>query len=210
MCHSLVGPSIIQVKTVIAVPLKEIPRDSSLVKDIQATREELETLLDGLEDFSLPDDPDFSARVRLQRVGDAVRVAGDVELKVKLKCGRCLEFRELYVDSQMEYMLVSHSEWLEEGQQGASSNDDDEDGLALTAEDLDLHYFEGEDIELLNLLREAILLELPQYGVCPDDLRKECDKSYEANLGKEALKANEEAAIDPRWAKLMELKKKSN
>lgn len=180
--------------------------------DITPEREELEALVQGLEDFTLPEDPDFSARVRLQRVGDAVRVAGDVELKVRLKCGRCLEHRDLYVDADLEYMLIAQSEWLRTSESRAShrgdDHDDDEDGgLQLTAEDLDLHYYSGEDIELLGLLREAIVLELPPYGVCPDDLRQECDAAYEANLGEEALEANEEASIDPRWAKLLEIKK---
>lgn len=178
--------------------------------DVTPKREELDALVDGLEDFTLPEDPDFSARVRLQRVGDAVRVAGDVELKVRLKCGRCLEHRDLYVDAELEYMLISQSEWLRTSESSASkgeSDDDEDGGLQLTAEDLDLHYYSGEDIELLGLLREAIVLELPPYGVCPDDLREECDAAYEANLGEEALQANEEASIDPRWSKLLELKK---
>ena len=195
----------------LTVPLKEIPSESSLVMHVTPSREELEALVEGLEDFTLPEDPDFSARVRLQRVGDAVRVAGDVELKVRLKCGRCLEHRDLYVDAELEYMLIAQSEWLSTSRSKASSRgDDDEDedgGLELTAEDLDLHYYSGEDIELLGLLREAIVLELPPYGVCPDDLREECDAAYEANLGEEALQANEEASIDPRWAGLLKLKK---
>ena len=194
----------------LTVPLKEIPKETSLVMDVTPKREELDALVDGLEDFTLPEDPDFSARVRLQRVGDAVRVAGDVELKVRLKCGRCLEHRDLYVDAELEYMLISQSEWLRTSESSASkgeSDDDEDGGLQLTAEDLDLHYYSGEDIELLGLLREAIVLELPPYGVCPDDLREECDAAYEANLGEEALQANEEASIDPRWSKLLELKK---
>lgn len=202
------------VKHVLTVPLKEIPRDTSLVLDISPEREELEALVEGLEDFTLPEDPDFSARVRLQRVGDAVRVAGDVELKVRLKCGRCLEHRDLYVDADLEYMLIAQSEWLKTSEARASSSssrggeeEDEDGGLQLTAEDLDLHYYSGEDIELIGLLREAIVLELPPYGVCPDDLREECDEAYEANLGEETLQANEEASIDPRWAKLLEIKK---
>lgn len=195
------------------IPLSEIPGDHAHVVDVAATPEELEMLLEGVDDFALASDPEFSAKIRLQRVGDAVRVAGHVEANITLSCGRCLEDREMYVEAQLEYMLITHSQWLERSQKSvltSSGEGDDEQGLALTPEDLGLHYFDGEEIELGPLLREAFMLELPPYGVCPSSMRKECDEAYEANLGTEALQKNEEASIDPRWAKLLELKKKSD
>lgn len=181
--------------------------------DVEASSEELEALLADVEDFSLARDPEFVAKVKLQRVGSAVRVAGHVEVNITLACGRCLEEREMYVDAELEYMLISHSQWLEKSQKSVLTSrgeDDDDQGLELTPEDLDLHYFDGEDIELLPLLREALVLELPPYGVCPPVMRAECDEAYEKNLGQDTLQKNEDASIDPRWAKLLELKKKSD
>ena len=191
------------------IPLVEIPRDRALTLEVSAEREELNALFEDVEDFAPAEDADFSARVRLQRVRDAVRVAGDVEMRVRLSCGRCLEERDLYVDAELEYMLVSRETWLESSQSSVVSGKaegDDEAGKSLTPEDLDMHYFDGDEVEILPLLREAIVLELPPYGVCPPSMRAECDQAYEANLGEEGRAMREQSAVDPRWAKLLEIK----
>lgn len=183
-----------------------------MVLDVEARGEELAPLFEEVEEFSSASDAVLTGKLRLQRVGDGVRVAGHVNTTVAFECGRCLEQRSLEVSAELEYMLVSRAEWEAGERRGALSGDgdgeDDEVGMALTAHDLDMHYYEGEEIAILPLIREALLLELPPFNVCPPEQEAACDAAYQRNVGQEALEKNEEGAVDPRWAALLELKKK--
>lgn len=190
------------------VPLKEIPRDRSKVVEVEASADELVTMFDDVEDFTLGAADVFDAKLKLQRVGDAVRVAGWAALQVEFDCGRCLEHRAVEVGAELEYLLVSKAQFDADYAGGQTVDEDEEAGLYLTPQDLDVHYYEGDEVELLPLIREALLLELPPFAVCPEELEEQCRTDYEANVGAKAIEANEEASIDPRWAKLLELKKK--
>ncbi len=191
------------------VPIREIPRDSSLVIDVELTAEQLTEMFAQVEDFEPGPPEKFEARVRTQRIGDGIRLAGYVASTFVFRCGRCLEQREIDVEGDLEYMLIARKDF--EGRYGAgASNDpeDDEDGLGLSVEDLDVDFYEGEELDVRPYLREVLMLELPTLAICPQELSQECQRDYEANVGAEALEENEEGGIDPRWSKLLELKKK--
>ena len=191
------------------IPVREIPRDSSMVVDVELTREQLTEMFSEVVDFEPGSPEQFEARVRTQRIGDGIRLAGYVASSFKFVCGRCLAGREIDVEGDLEYMLLARTDF--ESRYGANAShdlEDDEDGLVLSAEDLDVDYYEGEEIDVRPFLREVLLLELPTLAVCPDDFTEQCQRDYEANVGSKALEENEEGGIDPRWSKLLELKKK--
>ena len=196
------------------IPIREIPRDTSLVVEVEMERAEVEEMFADLPDFSLAPGAKLEAKIRTQRVGDSIRVAGYAGARVRFVCGRCLEERELELECEPEYMLLSRDEFLkryDESMAAPSSQDDDEDhegGYQLSSDDLDVHYYEGDTIDLRPFIKESLLLELPIYAVCPEELQPLCDAAYKANVGEKALQENEEAALDPRWSKLLELKKK--
>ena len=76
------------------------------------------------------------------------------------------------------------------------------DEVELTEEDLDVSFYDGESIDLKDVLREAVLLEIDAYPSCPT----EC---AEVPVTESANGQSAEDAIDPRWAPLMALKRKS-
>ncbi|MFU8806559.1 MAG: YceD family protein, partial [Bradymonadaceae bacterium] len=78
--------------------------------------------------------------------------------------------------------------------------------IELSAEDLDVSFYEGDLIDLRDLIREAVLLELPVFPNCSEELRDACDAAYQANVGAETLEKNEDNKIDLRWSALKNIK----
>ncbi len=134
------------------------------------------------------------------RSGSAVRVLGNVQGTFSYACGRCMSEREYELDEDVEFVVLSRAAW-EASYEGASE-------MELDADDLDVSFYEGDEIDLAPLVREAVILELPSYPRCPEDLRDDCDAAYEKFIGDEVLEENEDAGIDLRWGPLKELKAK--
>lgn len=142
----------------------------------------------------------LTADLEADRIGTSVRVRGPVSVEVEFECGRCLERRQQALDLDAEFVLMAKSAWAEKYE--------DDDERELDEDEMDVSFYEGEDIDLAPLLREAILLELPTLPRCPDDLRAQCDEAYRQNVGETALEQLEEAALDQRWAALKNFKLK--
>ena len=74
----------------------------------------------------------------------------------------------------------------------------------LGGEDLEVSVFDGNEIDLTELVREQILLNLPIQVFCQENCRGLCPKcGANQNLIDCKCKENE---IDPRWASLKNLK----
>jgi uncharacterized metal-binding protein YceD (DUF177 family) len=67
----------------------------------------------------------------------------------------------------------------------------------------DVEVFSGDEIDLTDLYRQELLIELPMNPSC-DHIEGATCSEFEQSAA--AL----EAQVDPRWAKLLELKKKMN
>jgi uncharacterized protein len=75
----------------------------------------------------------------------------------------------------------------------------------LDAEDMDVSVFEGETLDLAEVVREQILLFLPEQVFCSGDCRGLCPKcGIDLNLKSCDCPQLE---IDPRWAGLKDLKR---
>jgi uncharacterized protein len=72
-------------------------------------------------------------------------------------------------------------------------------------EDLKSPYLTGDDLDVHAWARDALVLELPAQIVCDDDCKGLCAICGE-NLNTAEPGHQHEAAPDPRWAKLSELK----
>lgn len=188
------------------VDIDDIPRESSLVCEVELDAEQLSELFTDVEEFDLVEPEAFESRVRLQRIDDSIRLSGFVATRVAFDCGRCLGSRVVDVDAELEYLLMPREAFS--ARYVVEQEDDEGEELELTEADLDVHYYEGEELDVRPFLREALLLELPVYALCPASLEEECQRDYEANIGQQALEENEAEGLDPRWAKLRELKKK--
>ena len=79
------------------------------------------------------------------------------------------------------------------------------DQPATGDEDLKSPYLEGDDLDLHAWARDALVLELPTQIVCSEDCKGLCAICGE-NLNTADASHHHDAAPDPRWAKLDELK----
>lgn len=142
------------------------------------------------------------------KLKDAVKISGDVTRRaaqtevagkiladVLLECSRCLQAVEESLEIEFDTVFVT-PEFFPEGKE-----------TELQQDDLEVDVFAGDEIDLTELIREQILLNLPTQVFCREDCKGFCDKCG-ANLN--LINCNcEENEIDPRWQSLRELKNKN-
>jgi uncharacterized protein len=140
-----------------------------------------------------------NARVKgpLRLVGGAIKTSAGVEINgrltgsVEIACDRCLEPVEWPLDVELDLEFAPKQQ-LEGGA-----------NLELRAGDMKLDAIEGSALDLADIAREQILLDLPQQFFCSEDCKGLCEKcGTNLNL-KDCECENEE--IDPRWAALKNL-----
>ena len=128
---------------------------------------------------------------RIQRAGKEVELRGQLHTKLEVVCGRCLKPVELPLATEFKERFVRAVSWAPEEQH------------ELQAEDLDLAVFDGEGIELDELVREELLLAVPVNVLCREDCQGLCPTcGIDRNLSSCQCQSNE---IDSRWEKLKEL-----
>lgn len=101
-------------------------------------------------------------RGRVRRKGEEVELRGDLEGKVGAACDRCLQPVEIPVRAEFRERFVPAVSWRAEPQH------------ELQEEDLSLAVFDGEAIELDDLMREEILLAVPGHVLCREDCKGLC------------------------------------
>lgn len=125
--------------------------------------------------------------------GGEVIVDGHYATRLGFDCVRCLEAREMAVEARVDHVLVASKEGDDEA--------DDED-------DPDVYRFSGESVDLTEMFREDLVLDLPMNPDC------EAVEAACTALATEATTPTGAAAdapvVDPRWAPLLDLKKKLN
>lgn len=155
-------------------------------------------------DFTLPaDEIDFDAdAARLKNTvevkGKVVRqsaqtnVAGEIFADAEIECSRCLQPVERRLKISFDTNFVTPEFYTQAAE------------VELHADDLEVAVFAGDKIDLTELAREQILLDLPAQFFCREDCKGLCQK---CGANRNLIDCNcEETEIDPRWAKLKELK----
>lgn len=129
--------------------------------------------------------------------GQVVKTSGVVALTgrltgiVEIDCDRCLESVQRPLDIDLDLEFVPN-------RQGG-----DETNLELHLDDMKRDELDGSEINLADIAREQILLDLPQQFFCKDDCRGLCEKCG-TNLNLKECDC-EDDEIDPRWAALKNL-----
>ena len=131
------------------------------------------------------------------RKGEQVRLRGEIKTEVELLCDRCaaperaplaVEFDTSFIPQEVEAVKAENVE--------------------LAAEDLLLSSYEGDAVDLDELVREQIVLALPSRHLCREDCKGLCQKCG-ANLNAGQCSC-EQGEVDPRWAALADLKRGVN
>ena len=119
-----------------------------------------------------------------------VRIRGQLDAPLQTPCVRCLQSVEVPLAAELDFTLFA-----------ATSREADQEADGT---------YEGDRVQLPELLREGLALELPMNPACEDE--PACDQRTQAMLdavnepGEKAMDAKSDT--DPRWRKLAALKKK--
>ncbi|RAL24689.1 hypothetical protein DL240_00320 [Lujinxingia litoralis] len=170
----------------------------------KAPIDELGWLAQGLDEagYRPAEDAEFEVELSAQLIDSTVRLSGTVAGVLVYTCGRCMRERRFELDSSVEFVLMSRASWEEAY--------GDQEEIVLSADDLDVSFYEGEVIDLRPLIVEAVVLELPSFARCPEEDSQSCDQAFEAHVGQETVETNEANSMDLRWSKLREIKLKSD
>ncbi len=134
------------------------------------------------------------AHFTLKRLDDVVVVTGDLHTEIRLCCSRCLKpfmlpahanFSSLY--SKDKVMAgVAHLGRRPEDPNGEirpigqnqgharHAHDFESDGDAITGRDVEIQYIDGDFIQLADVLREQLQLQIPFQPLCREDCKGMC------------------------------------
>ena len=141
-----------------------------------------------VRDFEFP----TAAGVRLQyyRAGQELFFEGDIRGAVVGHCARCLEPYPFQLAKRFSVVLVPKQPLAPE--------------VELRDDQLDLSYYEGEEIDVSPMVHEQIILALPTRPLCREDCKGLCPQCG-ANLNVESCRCAS-AGREPRLAVLRNLK----
>ena len=141
------------------------------------------------ERVSLAEPVKVTGKVRI--AGAEVFVNGHIETRAQVECDRCLQQVETPVSADFELEYITGTEY-------AASQ-----AAELTENDMSVSVFDGEAIDVDEIVKEQILLAVPTRMLCRPDCKGICpDCGIDKNKGDCACGADE---VDPRWAALKNL-----
>ncbi len=137
------------------VPLEEIPPEG-----LKLEVEEGDELLKDCYELRSP----LKARVFLKKRGIDVKAKGHVKTSVVLSCDRCLEefVMEVEEEFEVEFRPLASMPLREETQ--------------LSKEDLDVIFFEGDEVPVDDLIREQVILAVPYKKLCRQECKGLCPR----------------------------------
>ena len=135
-----------------------------------------------------------TVELEVDRFKDNLDIRGTVTLGYRFSCARCAEPLSDARTVSVHWTLLPHAAL------GASRLSDEEE-VELSADDLEVSFYEGQEIDLAALVREALILELDDTPSCGDE---GCPHLQRSLAVLQAMTTDDD--IDPRWAQLAALK----
>lgn len=121
-----------------------------------------------------------------------IRLRGKLSTGLELQCARCLDAVKQDVNREFELLYRPL---------GADAGRDE---LSVTDAEAEIGYYQGEGLQLEDVLREQILLAIPLKVTCRPDCKGLCPQCGK-NLNQEQCSCSKEVE-DPRWAALKEVR----
>jgi uncharacterized protein len=149
-----------------------------------------------LQDLTLDDERvvlrgTTEVRGKVKRSGTEAVVEGHIDTGVQVDCDRCLKPIQFPVTSDFSLEYITGGEY-------------EESHLAELTEDvMSVSVFNGDTIDLDEIVKEQILLAVPTRSLCKDDCLGICPQcGYDRNSGECGCEQKE---TDPRWSALRDL-----
>jgi uncharacterized protein len=151
--------------------------------------------VEGEGDFALEPGGRLDGRVELVD-GTSVHVRGHLSARLRVECGRCLESFSFALDQDLDLFYLRRRPDEDGGE---------EDEVELTDRDMVVAYYEGDRLDLGEVVREQCFLTLPLKRLCREDCRGRCPScGRNRNTESCGCPAPEETG-DPRFAGLKKL-----
>lgn len=121
-----------------------------------------------------------------------VQVNGHIDTRAQVECDRCLQPVELPVNADFALEYITGSDY------------ESSEAAELTDEEMSVSVFDGEAIDVDEIVKEQILLAVPTRMLCREDCKGICPEcGIDRNSGECACVTDD---VDPRWAALKNLK----
>ena len=166
------------------VPVRDIVRRPGAQRSVSETFPAPAVL--GTDMIGVPEGAELSLDVSLESVSEGIWVSGTVTATAVGECGRCLDEVRLDVAAPVQG-LFAH---------------DDHEGGDEDEESEDVFEFDGDAVDLEEVVRDAVVGQLPFTPLCRPDCPGLCDQCG-ARLEDDPDHAHE--VIDPRWSALQSL-----
>lgn len=128
---------------------------------------------------------------KVRVAGAEVFVNGHIETRAQVECDRCLQQVETPVKTDFDLQYIPGTEY-------ASS-----EAAELTENDLSVAVFDGDAIDLDEIVKEQVLLTVPTRMLCRSECKGICpDCGIDKNTARCTCDTEE---VDPRWAALKNL-----
>jgi len=101
--------------------------------------------------------------LHVKKFEEGIQLTGSVACRLSLTCGRCLDVFAYPVLTNMDIEITQKRPSYEAHE------------LELRGEDLDVYYFENDEIDLDALIYEEVLLDIPMKPLCREECRGLCD-----------------------------------
>ena len=121
-----------------------------------------------------------------------IRLRGRLSASLELQCARCLEPVGQNVDRKFELLYRP------------LGTDAGRDELSVTDAEAEIGYYQGQGIQLEDVLREQVLLALPLKAICRENCKGLCPQCGK-NLNQEPCSCTVPAE-DPRWEALKDIR----
>lgn len=118
--------------------------------------------------YKRPEDAEISFEapveyvLTIRKMGDTLHISGPVHSVLRLTCDRCLETFTLPVDAQMNVELAPKGDAPKAAE------------MELKGEDMNLEYYEGDELELDPYIFEEVMLAVPIKSLCKETCRGIC------------------------------------
>jgi uncharacterized protein len=154
-------------------------RDGEWFRQLLADADAGGFLLDRLDVFCM-----------VRKIHENIYIEGNIEAKGEMPCSRCLEMTEVFLQAPFKYTFCPPPQRMIEE-------------MELKIEDLDLEYYEGDLINLEQIVFEQVMLQIPMKPLCSESCKGLCPHCG-ANLNKTTCNCREEV-FDPRMALLKQI-----
>ena len=136
------------------------------------------------------------AHLKIEKTASEIVIHGNVMADIKLQCGRCME--DFSVNKNIPVEVVYHP--IDEIRK--------EETHEIRNEELDTAFYEGEELDITELLKEQILLNIPMKPLCTDECLGMCIRCG-TNLNKQKCNCVIDKS-EPRFSALKEILNKKS